>query len=242
MAIRFTIAKRGLLPIEKTENRTTGIQEAQKDGSVTLADAASQHLTDEKWLRSLRPRLEHRPTVDAVEYQDSSSRLPSLMPKGELIAALDTLQRVMLHEMEKGNAVLLPGIGTFRLSLKGSIEVQENSDKNGAYYHGRDVHVDDILFTPDRELLEQVRRFPVDQSPYGQVFHIDDAEIDATLTELFTTHDTVTHKDVSFAFELTLTSKRVTTLLRRLVREGRLVVLGCGAQTHYRPAPGHFRR
>jgi len=242
MAIRFTIAKRGLLPIEKTENRTTGIQEAQKDGSVTLADAASQHMTDEQWLRSLRPRLEHRPTVDAVEYQDSSSRLPSLMPKGELIAALDTLQRVMLHEMEKGNAVLLPGIGTFRLSLKGGIEVKENSDKSGAYYHGRDVHVDDILFTPDRELLQQVRRFPVDQSPYGQVFHMDDAKIDTTLTELFATHDTVTHKDVAFAFELTLTHKRITTLLRRLVCEGSLVALGSGAQTRYRPTPGHFGR
>jgi len=36
--------------------------------------------------------------------------------------------------------------------------------------------------------------------------------------------------------------KTFTTLLRRLVREGRLVVLGCGAQTHYRPAPSHFGR
>lgn len=242
MAIRFTIAKRGLLPIEKTENGTTGIQESQTNETVTLTDAASQHMTDEKWLRSLRPRLEHRPTVDAVEFQDSGSRLPSLMHKGELMAALDTLQRVMLHEMEKGNAVLLPGIGTFRLSLKGSIEVRKSSDKNGAYYHGHDVHVEDILFSPDRELLRQVRRFPVDQSPYRQIFHIDDAVIDATLTELFATHDTVTHKDLTIAFELALTRTRITTLLRRLVREGRLFALGHGAQTHYRPAPGHFGR
>ena len=94
----------------------------------------------------------------------------------------------------------------------------------------------DDNMTPNKQ-LEQVRRIPVDQSPYGQVFHMDDAEIDTILTVLFATHDTVTHKDVAFAFELTLTSKRVTTLLRRLVREGRLVVLGCGAKTHYRPAP-----
>ena len=275
MAIRFTIARRGLLPIEKLENGrtrnrkaledgaegsqktlengaegsrealengTADSQKAQEDGTVTLADAAREHMTDEKWLRSLRPRLEHRPTVDAVEFQGGASRLPSLMPKGELIAALDTLQRVMLHEMEKGNAVLLPGIGTFRLSLKGGIEVRESSDKKGAYYHGRNVRVDDILFSPDRELLQQVRRFPVDQSPYGQVFHMDDAEIDATLTELFATHDTVAHKDVSYAFELTLTRKRITSLLRRLVREGRLIALGSSAQTRYRPAPGHFGR
>ena len=62
MAIRFTIAKRGLLPIEKTENGRTGSQESlengtagsqktledgaegsqesQENGTVTLADAA----------------------------------------------------------------------------------------------------------------------------------------------------------------------------------------------------------
>lgn len=235
MAIRFTIAKRGLLPDEKVES-------AANSRETTLADAAYHHMTDEQWLRSLRPRLEHRPTVDAVEFQASSSRVPSLIPQGELMAALDTLQRVMLHEMEKGNAVTLPGIGTFRLSLKGSIEVKEAADKSGAYYHGLDVHVDDILFRPDRELLRRVRNFKVDQSPYGQAFHTDDAEIDARLTELFATHDSVTHKDVSYAFDLTLTRNRITTLLRRLVHEGRLIRIGDGCQTRYRPAPGHFGR
>ena len=227
MAIRFTIAKRGLLPAEKEE---------------TTTDAARQHMTDEQWLRSLRPRLEHRPTVDAVEFQASSSRVPSMIPQGELMAALSTLQHVMLHEMEKGNAVTLPGIGTFRLSLKGSIEVKETSNKREAYYHGRDVHVDDILFRPDRELLSHVRHFKVDQTPYGQVFHTEDAEIETRLTELFATHDTATHKDISYAFDLTLTRNRITAILRRLVHEGRLVALGNGAQTHYRPAPGHFGR
>lgn len=235
MAIRFTIAKRGLLPDEKVES-------AANSRETTLADAAYHHMTDEQWLRSLRPRLEHRPTVDAVEFQASSSRVPSLIPQGELMAALDTLQRVMLHEMEKGNAVTLPGIGTFRLSLKGSIEVKEAGDKSGAYYHGRDVHVDDILFRPDRELLSRVRNFKVDQSPYGQAFHTDEAEIDARLTELFATHDSVTHKDISYAFDLTLTRNRITSLLRRLVHEGRLIRIGDGCQTRYRPAPGHFGR
>lgn len=206
MNIRFTIAKRGLLPVEETEVQNV----------------------DEQFLRSLRPRLEHRPTVDAVKFQESSSRLPSVMPTGELYSALDTMRRVMLHELEKGNAVTLPGIGTFRLSLKGSIEVKDG------YYHGNDVHVDNLLFRPDNDLLSQVRSFEVDQKPYGQAFQVEDAEVETHLAELFARQDTITHKDVAYAFELTLTRARISSLLKRLVREGRLIREGNGAQTRYR--------
>lgn len=216
MAIKFTIAKRGLLPAEET-----GIENA-----------------DEQFLRGLRPRLEHRQTVDAVEFQESEYRLPSMLPQGELLSALNVFRRVMLHEMKKGNAVSLPGIGTFRLSLKGSIEVKEGKESD--YYHGHDVHVDDILFEPDRSLLREVRGFEVDQVPYGQAFHVEDEEINARFTELFARQNTITHKDVAYAFEMTLTRTRISSLLRRLVGEGRLIPLGSGAQTRYRAAEGQF--
>ena len=68
MTIRFTIAKRGLLSKEMEGTRTDESQQAQENEATTLKDAASQHLSDKLWLRSLRPRLEHRPTVDAVEF------------------------------------------------------------------------------------------------------------------------------------------------------------------------------
>ena len=184
----------------------------------------------------LQPRLEKRPTVNAVEFQRGSFRLPSSLSSGELAHALDDLRRVMLHEMEKGNAVTLPGIGTFRLSLKGDIEVKDGN------YHGRDVHVAGINFQPDRELLSRVKGFDVNQVPYGQAIRTDDEDVEQRLTALFADHETITHKDVRFAFELTLTPHRVTSLLQRLVREGRLIRIGDGAQTRYRPAPGHFGR
>lgn len=206
MAIRFTIAKRGLVPAEETE-----VQNA-----------------DEQFLRSLRPRLEHRPTVDAVKFQSSEFRVPSVVPEGELYAALDAMRRVMLHEMEKGNAVTLPGIGTFRLSLKGSIEVKDG------YYHGHGVHVDDLLFTPDRQLLADVRDFEVNQVPYGMTFHLEEDEINARLADLFAKKETITHSDVAYAFELSLTRNRITSLLTRLVNDGRLIRVGKGAQTRYR--------
>ncbi|MBR1682222.1 MAG: hypothetical protein IJ700_02515 [Bacteroidaceae bacterium] len=184
----------------------------------------------------LQPRLEKRPTVNAVEFQRGPFRLPSSLSSGELAHALDDLRRVMLHEMEKGNAVTLPGIGTFRLSLKGGIEVKDGN------YHGRDVHVAGINFQPDRELLSRVKGFEVSQVPYGQAIRTDDEDVEQRLTALFADHEAITHKDVRFAFELTLTPHRVTSLLQRLVREGRLIRIGDGAQTRYRPAPGHFGR
>ena len=108
MAIQFSIAKRGLLPHEKEQ----------------------QEVNEQTNLKDLRAVPRCQATIDAVEFQSGNSRLPSVLPKGELLAALGAMQRVMLHEFEQGNAVTLPGIGTFRLTLKGEIEVKDGN------YHG----------------------------------------------------------------------------------------------------------
>ena len=208
MAIRFSIARRGVLP---TEGQLENMSET----------------TD---LESLRVLLESPQTTDAIEFQSSSGRLPSVLPKAELMAALSTLQRVMVHELEKGNAVMLPGIGTFRLSLKGSIEVKDGN------YHGKDVRVEGLQFRPDSELLAEVRAFEVDQVPYGWKFNAEESEVETRLAELFASKTYITHKDVSVAFEQTLTRNRVTKLLGRLVKAGRLVRDGKGAQARYRLA------
>ena len=206
MAIHFSIVKRGLLPTEETQ----------------------QNINEVTDLKKLRPVLECPQTVDAVDFQSSSIRLPSLMPKGELQAALSTMQRVMLHELEKGNAVTLPGIGTFRVSLKGGIEVKDGN------YHGKDVRVESIHFRPDNELLKKARRFEVEQEPFGMVFQTEEAEIESRIAQLFASKNIVTHKDVATAFEQTLTRGRISAILRRLVKEGRIVSEGKGSQTRYR--------
>ena len=208
MPIQFSIARRGVLP---TEGQQENVRETID-------------------LKSLRVLLESPATTTAIEFQSSSGRLPSVLPKAELIAALSILQRVMVHEFENGNAVTLPGIGTFRLSLKGSIEEKDGN------YHGKDVRVDNILFRPDRELLSEVRAFEVNQVPFGWKFNAAEPDVESRLVELFASKTYITHKDVSFAFEQTMTRGRVTSLLRRLVKEGRLVRDGKGAQTRYRLA------
>jgi len=206
MAIKFSIAKRGLLPTEGQQ----------------------QNVSEEAELAKLRVVLECPTTVDAVAFQSGSSRLPSLLPKGELMAAVSLLQNVLLHELKDGNAVSLPGIGTFRLSLKGDVEVKDG------HYHGRNVHVDGLQFRPDAEFLSKVRRFEVDQVPFGWEFRAEEPDIEARLAELFAHQEFITHKDVALAFEQTLTRNRVTHLLRSLVRQGRIVREGKGAKARYR--------
>ena len=256
MEIRFTIAKRGLLASEEAAlkeaaEKKAALKETSEKGTAEKKaadkDAAENNeadnneapsneaaVVDERWLRSLRPQVEHRSIVDVVDFQSSESRLSSTLSRGELTSALSVIQEVMVHELEKGNAVSLPYIGTFRLSLKGGIEV-----KNG-HYHGRDVRVDDLLFRPNSELLGKVRSIKVNQVPYGQAFHIEDDDMEERLTALFAQQSTITHMDVSYAFGQTLTRSRISALLRRLVGEGRLIQEGRGAQTRYRAAPGQF--
>ncbi|MBQ8937319.1 MAG: hypothetical protein IJ066_06325 [Bacteroidaceae bacterium] len=230
MAIRFTIAKRGLLPNERVKPETGASadrQDAQVNGEQLSAEE-QEALVNELQLKSLRPRLEHRVTVDAVEFQADEFRLPSMLTKGELLSALDVLTRVMVHEMKMGNAVKLPGLGTFRLSLKGEIEVKQGN------YHGKDVHVDGLLFEPDHDLLAKVRDIEVDQVPVGNMFRTEDTEVEQRLEVLFSQQETITNQDVYYAFDLLLTRRRVTTLLSRLVREGKLIREGRGGQTRYR--------
>ncbi|MBP3822319.1 MAG: hypothetical protein J6I36_02735 [Bacteroidaceae bacterium] len=232
MAIRFTIAKRGLLPNERVKPETGASadrQDAQVNGEQLSAEE-QEALVNELQLKSLRPRLEHRVTVDAVEFQADEFRLPSMLTKGELLSALDVLTRVMVHEMKMGNAVKLPGLGTFRLSLKGEIEVKQGN------YHGKDVHVDGLLFEPDRKLLDEVCDIEVDQVPVGNMFRTEDTEVEQRLEALFSQQETITNQDVYYAFDLLLTRRRVTTLLSRLVREGKLIREGRGGQTRYRQA------
>ena len=113
-----------------------------------------------------------------MKFQKGSGRIPSVVPEGELLAALSTLQRVIVHEFEKGNAVSLPGIGTFRLTLKGNIEEKDGS------FHGKDVRVDGIQFRPDKELLGEVQGLEVEQEPFGYEFRAEEVDVETRLARV----------------------------------------------------------
>jgi predicted HTH transcriptional regulator len=66
------------------------------------------------------------------------------------------------------------------------------------------------------------------------MFRTEDTEVEQRLAALFAEQETITNQDVFYAFELKLTRRRITTLLSRLVREGKLIREGRGSQTRYR--------
>ena len=93
----------------------------------------------------------------------------------------------------------------------------------------------------EREIAYQVlRRILTDGRLLQEA--MSDVSQSERFTELFAKQDTITHQDVRYAFELSLTRNRITPLLHRLVSEGRLISIGRGAQTRYRAAEGHFGR
>ncbi len=189
--------------------------------------------TEDGDVKDLYPRLRSRETVDVVDFQKNAPWGTAMTPSN-LIFALGELQRIMLHELREGKAVTLPGIGTFRLSLRGDIEIREGC------YHGRNVRVDGLIFQPDRELRDAVSRFAVNQTPYGTAIQADRNQVEEVFSTLFREKESITHKNVFMAFEGVLTRHRVTSLLRRLVHEGRLLREGEGSQTRYRAVKGQF--
>lgn len=190
---------------------------------------------EEGGVNRLYPRLRSNVTTDVVEFQKHAT-WGSAMTPANLTFALGELQRIMIHEFRMGHAVSLPGIGTFRLTLKGSIEIVDGN------FHGRDVRVEGLQFVPDRELRSEVCAIPVRQKPYSSLVVPMNEEVERRLTALFQKKESITHKDVSIAFEIMLTPHRVSALLHRLAAEGRLLREGSRSQTRYYAAPGHFGR
>ena len=123
MEIRFTIAKRGLLASEEAAlkeaaEKKAALKETSEKGTAEKKaadkDAAENNeadnneapsnegaVVDERWLRSLRPQVEHRSIVDVVDFQSSEFRLSSTLSRGELTSALSVIQEVMVHELRQ---------------------------------------------------------------------------------------------------------------------------------------------
>ncbi|MBO4802610.1 MAG: hypothetical protein J5545_12230 [Bacteroidaceae bacterium] len=215
MAIQFTLARRSTLP---TEDASSLIDIAT--GQPIAPDAAKA--------KTLIPRLRTRGgPVDAAKYFDGCP-WSTVVNKSLIQLCLGELKRLLLHELCEGTAVTLPGIGTLQVTLRGDIEVR------GDHYHGRDVHVDGLRFTPDPELLRAVRHFEVDQAPFGMAFTPEQLDIVHILKDLFATQETITRRDLEAACDYALSKHRLTDLLNRLVSEGLLLREGQGNQTRYR--------
>ena len=173
----------------------------------------------------LVPRLKSGNIEEFIEKYNADQKPFS---QGSMIGALYTMRDELVDMMSNGSAIHLPGLGTFTLTLGGGVEVQDGK------YVGRDVHVDGIRFTPDEELLAELRRLKVDQEPLPMRPVVTQEQIDSAMADLFARKDVITRADLYRAFDGTVSRHRLSDLLARLVDEGRLVREGSGSQTRYR--------
>lgn len=221
--IRFTISNRGSLPSDDPEPIYDKEEKVYKNPET--GEVVNPLVTQ---ARKFVPRLRgSNQTVDAATYFRDCP-WPSTATEGQMSLCLGELRRLFLHELCKGSSVHLPGLGTFTLTLRGDIELR------GKDYHGKDVRVDGLRFTPDRDLLQEVRDFEVDQTPYGQAYFTSQVDTDQLLNDLFAKQTTITRHDLELAAGLVLSKHRLSNLLKQLVADGRLIKEGSGNQTRYR--------
>ena len=177
--------------------------------------------------KELVPRLKSGATEEFMKHYSEERHC---FTRGTMTGCLYAMRDALLEMLSSGAPIHLPALGTFTLSLGGRVGVR------GGKYVGNGVYVDGIRFTPDDELLADLRQLEVDQSPLPVRPYVDAQMLDAALDELFAKHDTITRRDLSRAFDGTLSAHRLSDLLSRLVAEGRLVREGCGNKTCYRNA------
>ena len=177
--------------------------------------------------KELVPRLKSG-TVE--EFMKRYGKQRQGFTSGTIIGALYTIRDALVEMMSGGASVHVPALGTFTLSLGGKVEVC------GGKYVGSGVHVEGIRFTPDEELLSELRRLEVDQTPLPVRPFVDAADLEDALATLFASHEYITRRDLSHALGGILSPHRLSDLLARLVATGRLIRDGRGNKTRYRKA------
>ena len=175
--------------------------------------------------KELVPRLK---SGSPEEFMDHYHGQGQLITPGTMVGCLYAMRDALVEMMRNGTPIHLPAFGTFTLSLGGRVEEQ------GGRYVGSGVHVDGIRFTPDEELLKDLGRLEVDQSPLPVRPYVDEEALEAALAALFATRPYITRRDLSAALDFTLSNHRLSDLLSTLVAEGRLKREGTGNKTRYR--------
>ncbi|MBP6527770.1 MAG: DNA-binding protein, partial [Prevotella sp.] len=101
------------------------------------------------------------------------------------------------------------------------------------------VRLKGIVYRPDQLLMDEVGKVKVQRTRFS--FHsskLTDEEIDALLTEYFTTCDFVQRK--SFQLLCGMTQSTASRHLRHLCEEGKLKNVGLPKQPVYKPVDGHY--
>ena len=183
--------------------------------------------------KTLHPRLRLNGKVSTAQLRARIQKYCTLT-ETDVIAVLDALSHAMGEELAEGRQVHFDGIGFFRPNLVSIGPITEKTKRKNTK-----VKLKGIVYRPDQLLMDEVGEVEVQHTRFS--FHsskLTDEEIDALLTEYFTTHDFVQRK--SFQYLCGMAQTTANRHLHRLCEEGKLKNVGLPKQPVYKPINGYY--
>lgn len=177
------------------------------------------------------PRITGSRTVSCDElFALASHGSGCVFHRGELSSALYHIVRAIVQQLQQGNAVELPDLGTLRLQIEADKDMHRDE-----LSHTGHIRCKGVAFKPSAQLLSQLDDLHFKWLPTGSPSsHPTDEQVLAVLHHWFATHDSIKCKELSSLLHLkqTATQQRIN----RLLSDGILHKSGSGKNTHYLPS------
>lgn len=153
----------------------------------------------------------------------------SSLTQSDVIAAVAALKEEISFQLMSGNAVHLPGINYFTLSVKGKLY----QDPRSGHYRLRDPEARTVKFRPDTEMMEALLHTEFENVTYQQgVSSIPTYKgIDEAIENLGTDRPFFSVDDLRLS--LNLSQANAYRIAARLVEEGKIKNIGKGRNKLY---------
>lgn len=179
---------------------------------------------------SVHPRLVNSPYF-TTEHLISSQTTACTLTRADIEATLSAFSDYLLFQLQQGGSVHMNRIGSFRV-------VPQFKTKKflGDRITGKDVIFKRIIFTPSRQLLQQLSKslsFVHHDGRHSDT--VNEAQAVLLLREYFQDHNNITLRQFSSLCGLTQTQSR--RLIRGLVEKQRLTRRRVGPAFLYEPNP-----
>ena len=144
------------------------------------------------------------------------------LTSADIVGAVAGLRNEMVHHLQSGNSVHLPGIGHFSLAVKGDVYEDPRTHRHRL----RNAEVRTVKFRPDIEMLDTLQHTKFENVTYRHgTSSVPTAElIDKALDDLFSAKPFITVADLRDY--LNLSSANAYRIAARLEAEGKLRDVG----------------
>lgn len=151
------------------------------------------------------------------------------LTSADIVGAVAGLRNEIVHHLQSGNSVHLPGIGHFSLAVKGDVY----EDPRTHHHRLRNAKVRTVKFRPDKEMMEALRYIEFVNTTYkhGTSEVPTKEEIDEAVETLLAEKPFFTVEDLRHQLNLSHTyAYRVTA---QLAKTGKLRNIGTGRTKLY---------